>query len=261
MRSVIIQCGMVAVVFAGLIIERASAQEHFQDCAFNTGESATLVIEASIEPTFFDQPLQPGDEVAVFTPEGLCAGVVAWIDENTNVALTIWGDDPITPETDGFREGDELTLRLWSIDYQTEAGPPPVSVEVVYDDCGERPPLCVATGTYESESLSFLSQLSVPPLPTTGRGQPEHEPFDIQLFPNPAHKRAHVVIRSAGEEGTRLSVMDVMGRVVMTGPTASMYTTDVRHMELDTSSLPAGAYFLLARSGSMSALEPFVIIR
>lgn len=255
------QCWMFAALLTGLFFEGASAQKHFQDCAFNTGESAILVIEASIEPTFFDQPLQPGDEVAVFTPEGICAGAVIWIDGSTNVALTMWGDDPITPETDGYLEGEDLALRVWSNDYQIEAGPPPASVEVAFDDCGERPPLCVATGTYQRESLSFLDQLSVPPLPTAGEARPELESVDILLFPNPVRARAQIVIRSQAAGPTHLSVIDAVGRTVLTGPATFLDSANVHNLELDTSSLFAGTYFLLARSASATTLKPFVIIR
>ena len=153
---------LLAVLFGGTL----NAQEHFTDCAFNTGESATIVIEAAIEPTFFGEPFEPGDEIAVFTPSGMCAGVVMWVDDSTNIALTAWGDDPITPEVDGFVTGELLAYRIWSTSFQLEAGVPPIDVDVTYDSCDGRPPLCTESGEYERDSLTFLSELTVsPPLP------------------------------------------------------------------------------------------------
>jgi len=72
------------------------AQTHFTDCVasfFN----ATIIIPAE------GLPLAVGDEVAVFSPEGLCAGVVT-VDGN-NTAIVVAGDDDSTLPIEGLRVG------------------------------------------------------------------------------------------------------------------------------------------------------------
>ncbi|HEB83856.1 MAG TPA: hypothetical protein ENI92_02515, partial [Bacteroidetes bacterium] len=100
---------LLPAVAAGLLLlpwaVRAQT-EHFSFTVTDAGHSIVLVYAAVNEI-----PLAPGDEVGVFTSQGLCAGAVVW--DEAPMGLTAWGDDPITPEVDGFAEGEPLELRIW----------------------------------------------------------------------------------------------------------------------------------------------------
>ena len=248
---------LLVVLFGGTL----NAQEHFTDCAFNTGESATIVIEAAIEPTFFDEAFKPGDEIAVFTPSGTCAGVVMWVDNSTNVALTAWGDDPITPEVDGFVAGDLLAYRIWSTGFQLEAGIPPMNVDVTYDLCIDRPPLCTESGEYEGESLAFLSELAVPPLPTSVQDQPGTPLPDLLIFPNPVRRQAYVSIRNGQNRRMELIVVDALGRTVHRVTPAWVQEEIVGRYSFDVLGLSPGMYFLLVRGAMTRMVKPFAVVR
>ena len=48
--------------------------------------------------------------MTVFTASGLCVGAGRWADGG--LAVTLWADDPTTPETDGLRDGDAVRLHV-----------------------------------------------------------------------------------------------------------------------------------------------------
>lgn len=84
---------------------------HFVDCAFRTGGNATIGIPAAIVQEG-GIALEPGDEIAIFTPDGAtCTGAAVWNGSNT--AISAWGDDPQSDAVDGLQEGDELRFRIW----------------------------------------------------------------------------------------------------------------------------------------------------
>lgn len=88
--------------------------QHFTNCATNTGENATVLIPAASLLTHPDLHYTPqaGDEIAVFNPaDNLCVGTLVW--EGTNGALTVWGDNSLTPVIDGMVTGEEMQWRVW----------------------------------------------------------------------------------------------------------------------------------------------------
>lgn len=134
-----------------LLATSASAQVHFEDCASVTGGNANIVIPLSIEPTVDGAALAAGDEIAVFTPEGLCAGTATWTGGSISVAA--WLDDLITPEVDGFIPGDSITYRVWDASAGEELAF--VSVEYASDQ-----PFYRTDGKYGANSIYALSTFS-----------------------------------------------------------------------------------------------------
>ncbi len=89
-------------------------------CAFRTGQNATLLLPAD---AFRGVDVRPGDLLLAFTPEGRCAGQIRW--EGHSTALTLWADDPMTPEKEGYAVGDSLRLMRW------RPGAPLLSLQLV----------------------------------------------------------------------------------------------------------------------------------
>ncbi len=84
---------------------------HFDDCAFRTGNNATVAVTANITING-DLVLAVDDEIAVFTPDGsICAGMTPWSGQN--IAITAWGDDSQTEAVDGLRDGETMAYRIW----------------------------------------------------------------------------------------------------------------------------------------------------
>ena len=108
----------------------------------NTGKNATIGVNMAINPTIGTQPLKSGDAVGVFYDRNgasLCAGFGIW-HQGQNLVITAWGDDPQTPEKDGFAEGEPLRFRVWDgqsgVDYNAhvsfQSGGPSYQTNGIY---------------------------------------------------------------------------------------------------------------------------------
>jgi hypothetical protein len=86
------------------------AQKHFTFTA-TTGNNMTVIIPKSINPQIQGAVMEKGDEIGVFSSAGLCVGAVVWND--VNCAITVWGDNDMTPAIDGMIAGDTLRFRVW----------------------------------------------------------------------------------------------------------------------------------------------------
>jgi len=78
----------------------------------NTDNYATVVIPVSANPNIDGNPLNSGDEIGAFTPQGLCVGGVVWAGKDTSI--TIWGDNKQTIEIDGINVGETMNFRIWN---------------------------------------------------------------------------------------------------------------------------------------------------
>jgi hypothetical protein len=82
-----------------------------------TLQTHTIAIPLSVNPAIFGEPLDEGDYIGVFylddVGEEACGGFVQW-NGTSAIQLTAYGDDPITPEKDGFLQGEPILWKLYS---------------------------------------------------------------------------------------------------------------------------------------------------
>ncbi len=94
-----------------IISALASAQTHFKYDS-NTGSNATVAVPIAANPNIMGAPLATGDEIGVFTPDGLCVGATTW-EISKNAAIVVWGDNDQTSEVDGMRAGEPMQFCFW----------------------------------------------------------------------------------------------------------------------------------------------------
>jgi hypothetical protein len=144
-----------------------AAPQYFQFTS-NTGSNATVILPETLQPTIEDTPLIPGDEIGVFTEAGLCVGAIVW--EDTSQAITIWGNNPQTPEEkDGMDFDDSLYYRIWLHIPEIEVK----NIIVTYDDSR---PIYRTDGRYRTDAFYVLASIETfpgPPAPILI--SPEHE--------------------------------------------------------------------------------------
>ena len=123
----------IAVLTLAPYVHAESPRSYFQNCRSDTGGNATVVLTESAGLYLLNRPghldvLEPGDELAAFTPEGLCVGKRVWNGET--MAFTMWADDPLTPKKDGYAQGDPVIFRAWNVSREKELS----SIYVRYRD-------------------------------------------------------------------------------------------------------------------------------
>ncbi|MDE3059248.1 MAG: T9SS type A sorting domain-containing protein, partial [Bacteroidota bacterium] len=86
-----------------------AAASHYPFAEIKTGSNAILLLESSA--------LKEGDEVAVRSGSGLVGSGTVHAGK---CALTIWGNDSLTPGIRGAKEGEELSLTRWDAQLNKE---------------------------------------------------------------------------------------------------------------------------------------------
>ncbi|MBT7788646.1 MAG: choice-of-anchor D domain-containing protein, partial [Calditrichaeota bacterium] len=99
------------VELSGTGIENQEPGHHFRFVA--TADNHAIIITSA---TLNGEDLEAQDEIAAFTPGGICAGAILGED----MGLTAWGDDAQTEIVEGFQNGEQLNFRYWDFDIEIE---------------------------------------------------------------------------------------------------------------------------------------------
>ncbi len=131
------------LLFVGSLI---NAQTHFTFTS-NTGNNGTVVIQTATNPNIDGTALVSGDEIGAYTPSGLCVGAIVW--EESNSAITVWGNNDQTSTVDGIKNGEKIYYRIWDKSEDKEYS----SVDATYSS---------GSGTYLPDAMMILSTLTGP---------------------------------------------------------------------------------------------------
>jgi hypothetical protein len=115
-----------------------------------------MILPADANLTVQGRPLMPGDQVAVFSDGGVCAGFIVWTGENA--ALTIWGDNYMTAETDGLLGGDPMHIRIRTAASGIEHSARNSRVTVTFRDDADH---YTATPTFSPGGIYVVDTLSI----------------------------------------------------------------------------------------------------
>ncbi|MBN1352070.1 T9SS type A sorting domain-containing protein [candidate division KSB1 bacterium] len=235
---------------------KSIAKMHLQHFQFtvNTSGNATIVIPSDIHPGSPDGgSLHTGDEIGVFTPDGLCCGAVVWEGENT--ALTVWSNNQMTEEIDGFRTGETMLLRIWQQHRDTEF-PATIAVRerdtTIYNVNGFTV-LTQLIGDLSGTSAEFMSQSSIP---TAFRL--------LQNYPNPFNP-ATVIRYELPEAGSvTLEIYNHLGQRIRTLVQREQ-PAGIHHCTWDGKNesgktVPSGVYFYRLQSKVFSATKKMLFM-
>ncbi|HHP7238637.1 hypothetical protein [Longibacter sp.] len=125
-------------------------------CPSRTGSDATLIFPHTADVAAVGMPVQPGDELAVFTPSGQCAGHMTWTGDS--VALTVWGDDPMTDEVDGMKPGQNMHFRIRRSETSVEYTQEQASVTVSFAD---HEPYLTHTAVFVPDGIYIIRSLTI----------------------------------------------------------------------------------------------------
>jgi hypothetical protein len=138
--------------------------QHFSGC-LTTATNATLLVPDDVTSTLgaAGDALSAGDEIAVFTSDGQCAGSGSWQD--ASLAIAVAGTN--SQESGGYENDELLQLQVWdaSAGAQYEAA-------VTYASCDGSNPLCQTDGRYSADAFYALASLSAEGDPAPGDDPP-----------------------------------------------------------------------------------------
>ena len=158
----------------------------YYDCPFPTDNNMTLGIPEDVLNSF----LTPGIEVGIFAPNGQLVGSGVYTGEN--MAVSLWGDDELSPETDGLIVGADFNIRIW--DGQSEK-----SLSV--DNWTE------GDGRYEENDIQIVGKFSLVSMDETT--------FRLdQNVPNPFKTNTRISFFLPEESEITLTVFDILGNEI-----------------------------------------------
>jgi len=100
------------LIFATLSVLAVCGTSFAAHFDFDTTDVNSSVLIRNIVLT--DRFWGDGDEIAVFTPGGVCAGANDSIGGGTWVGIAAWGDDALTENViEGFRDGEAMHFKGW----------------------------------------------------------------------------------------------------------------------------------------------------
>ncbi len=183
------------------------------------------------------QQLKPGDVLGAFTGSGICAGM-AEIDANTRV-MTIYGDDPLTDEPDGFEENEAISFRIYN-QHSDEERAPEIEFENGFPN---------TSGLFATNGLSGIRMAE-----SSGLEQPLNSEA-ISVYPNPTNG---VVNISGLNSNSRIEVYNAEGQVLLSRKVSDMENPG-SICRVDLSGLPSGLLYI--RIADATHIEIQKIIR
>lgn len=161
--------------------------------------------------------LQFGDMFGVFYLDGSqerCAGAAMYV--NGQMVLQAFGDDPATPQKDGFAEGEII---FWK--FHQHGAVASQNMSVTYNTTMPN-----HDGVFRNLGLSMLATME-----TGVVGTQENDLFGlISLFPNPSKGKAQI----AGlQPGMLLTVTDMKGRTII----RKLINTPTEHLDLESTGI------------------------
>ncbi|MEF8938646.1 MAG: T9SS type A sorting domain-containing protein [Salinivenus sp.] len=149
-----------------LIGVRPAGAQHFTDCLTqnDTGTSATVVVEDTVDvPLPNGASLENGDEIALVTDDGVCAGKTVWdADAPTMSTAAVGPGSSIVPDSaSGYALDEQLRYRLWDASAGTEYDLGPTAE---YAPCAGAA-LCRSDGRYENDVLFTVTGFDKETLP------------------------------------------------------------------------------------------------
>ena len=193
--------------------------------------------------------LEAGDELAIFTPEGMCAGAGVW--NGSAIAIAVWADDPTTEGAEGFTAGQLISFRVWrsstATEFTSENG-----LSIVLGDGG-------VGALYVEDAVVEVMSVSIDE--TTAAEQAPIASLDLAPnFPNPFRGATTIPFSLPTPGQVRLDLYDVVGRHVST--VLDEYRDRGHHEALvDASSLPSGTYLYRLHTPDDVAQRKMTVLR
>lgn len=245
---------LVLTVLAGP--SELHAQSHFTDCKSLTGSNATLLIPSSASITVDGNFLPTSSEIAVFTQDGLCAGVVVWRGESTG--FPVWADDSQSEEKDGFVAGEALSYRVWDAADNVEYGGDSVAIEATFSDAQ---PFYSTDNTYTEDGIYEITSFSVETGPV-GNEEPQlPSVFTVHPnYPNPFNPSTNINFELPGRTHVRVTVYNVAGARVDEILNEEM-AGGSHTLRWEAGNLSSGTYFCRVQAGGDSKMQTMVLLK
>jgi hypothetical protein len=175
--------------------------------------------------------LQIGDFIGVFNSEGLCTGLTKYVNKDKAFLIPVYGDDFSSEYIDGMKEGEYMTVKVFSNGKVIEVDP-------VYNT-----KLSNWEGLYVTNGLSQIADLKM-----SATGINADEDVAIRIYPNPSNGIFNI---SGADASYQVIVTNAQGQIV--------YNQKLSSDRLDLTNQPTGVYFIKLIGNNQTVTQKIVI--
>jgi hypothetical protein len=188
--------------------------------------------------------MEYGDIVAVFTTEGLCAGLMQIDDKNQMNVLTAFASDPVLMDKTGFVAGESVSFKLYrpSTNEQMELY---VEFDEQMDDRASFTPNGISLIKSAETGTAGIDYI-----------KGDHK-LEVNVFPNPTSGQLNLGIESGSDFSGKLIIINTSGQVVLEREINQAAGVSVQ--QIDISSNPRGVYYLRIVSDHLIKAEKIVL--
>jgi len=163
--------------------------------------------------------LSEGDVIGVFDLSGSCYGLAEWNGANT--ALTVFGNDPLTAEKDGFDDGETMVFKLFRMEDEIE-----IVLDVAFNYSMPQ------TDAFAENGLSAISNIKSGSTGFENYGQVQQS----LIVPNPAHDAFTLILDCSPQSEGLLELYNLKGQLM------KKVEIDAKSTKVEIDDLPAGVY-------------------
>ncbi len=196
-----------------------------------TGTSHLIVIPQEI----YNSGVMTGDQIAVFTQQGVCSGMVEIENLSQPVVLTAFGNDSTTTTNEGFDNDESFSFELYRTSTNTTYAFEVQQWDFSFPNNSE----------FEIDGLSKITSVDIYPV-----GMEEPATQKIEICPNPAKDQISIV----GTENAvlKVKIVDINGQEVMT-------ISEPTEKPIGVSHLGKGIYFVTITGKTYNVVKKLVI--
>lgn len=205
-----------------------------------SAQSHLIMISANV---IASMKMESGDFIGGFTSSGSCAGIIQISNLYENHCLTLFADDPLTSEIDGFIEEEPISLRHFHLKEYKES-----VIEINFDSDFPN------QGFFFSHGVSALNEenLSIGSVENTSK-------LDFSLYPNPARSEVTISWNSEKPEQTFLLIYNAFGQLVKETKIAPSHAGK-QQLLLDVSHLGPGTYSVNLKTFCKSGVKKLILV-
>jgi len=202
---------------------------------WETPEQTTISHSIAFEGSALDN-FNTGDFLGAFNEQGICVGITEVMDGNQNFAITVFGDEAMTTNTEGMEEGEIIEFRIYDTYTQTET-----PVEATYSR-----EYMQANGTFTENGLSVVENTTIKAASIYGASANA-----ISLYPNPS--KGMVTFNAENNDSNyHITISDMSGHVIIendfTGST-----------QMDLSVYPKGFFMVIIKGDTYHSTEKLIL--
>ena len=197
----------------------------------STGNNMTLGIPENAWST----AVNVGDEIGVFNQNGDLVG--SGVYDNDNMAISLWGDNETTKQTNALANKEVYTLQLWnSLTGATE--------ELIVTEWIE------GNGTYGENDIAIVGKLAV---------VLESE-MSLNNYPNPFRDVTTITFNIPEDGKVRIELFNSIGKRLEV-ITDREYTAGAHEVQFSATKLAVGTYFIKLESNGQTINKVVQIVR